>query len=450
MSDTTKLTLDVINEALEGDGIAFRRRTRMQPAGGSGDKIFPPTYEGGKYCEEDRRIEGKDVKCVLVDSVASQANRMELALKEAFYKGKGQDCLVPVIVVDFAAAGLPEVGEVTSLEAPHRIADAILRDSRLGDVIFEESEMGKRFLKATSSSASGLLELCPTALLFGMWNSTGKLGGMGTKVQRAIVSEMVAVEARLGYDVSSRIDPLQIRAGVLVYEASSSDLVLKYTVEADKARKKKEDASGETADSGKKAKGAKPDANLVLYGEEQDSSGKWKGANEAGRPSKVNHGNVTPGLVRDQKTKQVLHRGVTCDYVMQSTVLSLAALRRLRFELPGKEVADVEGRAAVAALGLCAATLMNMSQAYDLRSRCNLAPEASGAWELLDSRGQSTQFSLGLEESTTLLAEAIKAATGKGLPWMRKPLVLEPSSELVGLIKKSQDVAQQERPQGEE
>lgn len=35
------LTLRDITNALEGNGIAFRRRTRLQPAGGPGENIPP-------------------------------------------------------------------------------------------------------------------------------------------------------------------------------------------------------------------------------------------------------------------------------------------------------------------------------------------------------------------------------------------------------------------------
>ncbi|MDW8371775.1 MAG: type I-U CRISPR-associated protein Cas7, partial [Geminicoccaceae bacterium] len=72
---------------------AIRRRQRLQPVGGKGDKIFPPTYpaEGRnqppRHVYEKRKIEGREVWCVLVDSVASQANRLEEALSAAIDEG---------------------------------------------------------------------------------------------------------------------------------------------------------------------------------------------------------------------------------------------------------------------------------------------------------------------------------------------------------------------------
>jgi hypothetical protein len=54
---------------------ALRRRQILQPVGGKGDKIFPPTYPeerrgaGPRHVFERRRIDGADVWCVLIDSV---------------------------------------------------------------------------------------------------------------------------------------------------------------------------------------------------------------------------------------------------------------------------------------------------------------------------------------------------------------------------------------------
>ncbi|HKM55160.1 MAG TPA: type I-U CRISPR-associated protein Cas7 [Isosphaeraceae bacterium] len=82
MSDT--LTLEILQQAVSGTAAAFRCITHYEPAGGVGDKVFPPTYEGGKYATEIRRVDGELVPCVLLDSVQSQANRMELVLLAAW------------------------------------------------------------------------------------------------------------------------------------------------------------------------------------------------------------------------------------------------------------------------------------------------------------------------------------------------------------------------------
>src|ERR671918_95427 len=78
--------LNRIERGCLGQISALRAITRLVPAGGDGDKVFPPTYasEGRNtpphYHEETRLIDGKEVKVVVLDSVQSQANRLEEAL----------------------------------------------------------------------------------------------------------------------------------------------------------------------------------------------------------------------------------------------------------------------------------------------------------------------------------------------------------------------------------
>src|SRR5690606_38816234 len=91
------LTLDVLRAALDGNAAGFRSVTRLEPLGGPDDKLYPPTFgdpvfvpspigedreirRRTKYAVEWRRIGGESKLCVVLDSVASQANRMELAL----------------------------------------------------------------------------------------------------------------------------------------------------------------------------------------------------------------------------------------------------------------------------------------------------------------------------------------------------------------------------------
>jgi CRISPR-associated protein Csb1 len=70
------LTFDDLKAAVSGGAAAFRCRRRLQPGGGEGDKVFPPTFAGAVYAVEQRRIAGREqpVTCVLLDSVQSQAN----------------------------------------------------------------------------------------------------------------------------------------------------------------------------------------------------------------------------------------------------------------------------------------------------------------------------------------------------------------------------------------
>jgi CRISPR-associated protein Csb1 len=399
MSDKGKasaFSLKVLQDALSGSAAAFRCVTEYQPAGGPGDKVFPPTYEGGRYAVETRMgIDGELVDCVLLDSVQSQANRMELALLEAYRAKKLRQ--LPLVVAKFHQEILKKKFSVTSLDAPHRIADAIFRDSLLAGVMFRKSEKGNILDTADVRNATGIFGLCPTALVFGLWDSTGPRGGLGAKFQRALVSEIVGYGAKVGVKTSSRIDPAQIMlgAGPLYGRKEESDAAPHWTL---------------------------------------DSKAGSKKLGKDGKPSEANHGNVTPGITAG---------GFTIEKAVQTTVLSLAALRRLRFPLNGSAesdtTADNTARTVLAALGLAAATLARGDG--DLRSRCQLFPQQQPVWELLDVPGETpTKFSLTSDQAVALLNAAVDQAKKVKLPWEGE-IELKPSDELVELVRRSQELA---------
>lgn len=426
-----KLTLEALRNAVSGTAAAFRCVTEYQPAGGLGDKVFPPTYEGGKYAIETRMIEGQPVQCVLLDSVQSQANRMELALLEVWRTiGKNGKRLIdlPVITVKFDDARLKKPFVVTSLEAPHRVADAILRDSLLDGVAFRKSEKGKLLDTAGLKNATGLFGLCPTALIFGIWDSTGPRGGLGAKFQRALVSEMVGIQGIEGKMTGSRIDPAEIRVdgGPLYERAVINDKAPEWTLDPKSAKLEK--------------------GQPVLYNRNKNDNGK------PGNPSKANHSNFPP-TIKDGS--------FTISRACQTTVLSLTALRRLRFPLNGatdsNQEVDIAARTALAALGLLAAALTR-DESADLRSRCHLVAQQKPVWELIDVPGETPrQFELTGNEAVSLFNDAIDTARKlkvKGsdnkeltLPWEGE-VVLKPSDDLVQLVAKSQELAIHQATEG--
>lgn len=409
------IDLQTLGDAVGGTAAAFRCVTDHQPAGGPGDKVFPPTYEGGKYATEERidPDTGESRPCVLLDSVQSQANRMELALLEAHRAGKVE---LPLLVTRFDQDELPKKFAVTSLEAPHRVADALFRDSLLSGVIFRESVKGAILDTADVRNAAGLFGLCPTALIFGLWDSTGPRGGLGAKFQRAIVSEIVGYDAVGGVKTASRIDPAAVekRAGP-VFRTSSGGWTL-------------------NPDESKKVKG-KP----VLYKHRQHKDVVYdhesgKDIPDQGRPSVINHGNVTPSIEEG---------GFTLSKARQTTTLSLAVLRRLRFPLNGAAESDhnvdLAARTALAALGLTAGSLARVDT--DLRSRCQLFAEQEPVWELLDRPGEPPrEFALRPEDALKLLEAAVAEAKNAGLPW-EGAIELTPSPDLVELVRRSQELA---------
>src|SRR5690554_1785876 len=117
MPSPSKLTLSVLTEAVAGGAVAIRAVTRLAPAGGPADKVFPPTYVKDqqsvtKYAIETRKVDGRDVETVLLDSVAAQANRIEEALLEEWSRGH---LSIPVIAVDFTSIDeLTDLGQLTS------------------------------------------------------------------------------------------------------------------------------------------------------------------------------------------------------------------------------------------------------------------------------------------------------------------------------------------------
>lgn len=396
---TDDLSLNELRDAVARTAAAFRCVTEYQPVGGEGDKVFPPTYEGGRYATEKRRLPGESdpVDCVLLDSVQSQANRMELALLAAWEANRLQ---LPVVTVDFSKHGLSRSLRVTSLEAPHRIADALIRDSRLNGTLFRKSELGKRLDHVDCRNATALFELCPTALIFGMWDSTGPRGGAGAKFQRAVVSEIIGVNAVVGARTSSRIDPAQIVLGAgPLYRSRANGEALPWTLDPDLAETDKK--------------------SPVKLGKD-------------GRPSEANHGNITPTIAEG---------GITISRAIQTTTISLAALRRLRFPVEGETngQADVAARTALAALALCAATLVRELGA-DLRSRCQLFACTPFIWELLDRPAEPPrQFALSADIAVAIYREAVREAIDAGLPWQEEEVVLEPDHELVELVRRSQE-----------
>ena len=388
------LSYDILKTAVAGSAAAFRLTLDLEAVS---PKVFPPTYEGGKYATEERNIGGKTTPCVLLDSVPSQANRMELALQEAWEGGHIQ---LPVVSSDFSAVENPGVPKVTSYQAPHRIVDAILRDSNYKGVKFRDSVIGKELDKLSLGYATPLLQYAPHCLVFGMWDSTGPRGGLGVKFARAIISEIVGVNAVQGRKTSSRIDPLNIR------------------VQSGKLYQAKD--GGWTLDE---AKATKKSAKPVLLGKD-------------GKPSEANHGNVTPSIADGS---------FTIDSAEQTTVLSLPALRRLRFPPKSgtKSTAegDVAARTYLAALGLLGTTL-SIEAGYDLRSRCVLRAKNAVKWELLGKPGDNPEyFTLDKVGAIKLYEDALAAVKAAELPIELKEVVLTPKDELVKLVAESMKLA---------
>ena len=400
------VNLQALKDAVAADA-AIRRVRRLQPVGGQGDKIFPPTYpaernnEPPRHVFERRRIGDGELWCVLIDSVQSQANRLEEALLAASDEESGDGGIeLACVTVDFRGAGLEPLERITSLDAPHRVYDAILRDSLLNGTPFMQSEDGRRLAEAKPAEATALLELSPTALLFGAWHSQGQGGGLGAKFPRALVSEIMGIgtpveevvanqrtgelETRTsGRRTGSRIDPLGIVRGVEIFKgASVSDW----------------------------------NTNRSAAGE---------GAKKV-RPSEINHSNITP---------TVTPLGVTCDYAEHRATITLAGLRRLRF---GGGERDAAGRVLIASLGLLALAEQD-ARGYALRSRCDLVCDGTAPFELVHADGSSEPLELDPASARALYRDSYIRAEAAGFRF--KSLVLKPQNKLIEIVRRSRDLA---------
>jgi CRISPR-associated protein Csb1 len=370
----------------------LRLRLRLQPLYGTGEVVFPCTVAGGKYQTSKRRIPGysESVDCTILDSVQSQANRMEDALLADIRAG---NIFIPHVVTDFSGLGeqlKKPVGAITCFEAPHRLFDAILRDSVDAEGLhFPFTDEGKAAVAANSRDASALFVISPASLLFGSWDSTGVSGGLGEKYTRCVVSELVAVNVERSVRSGTRIDPLNSAGGI------DPGAILKST----------KDSMWQDLAKNRKMK----------------------------KPAELNHGSVP----WEGGSEREPHGGVTCDYIQQSTTLSLPALRQLGFPLDNAE-RSAAARTVLAAIAIHAAAL-NVERGWHLRSRCDLTLDADQGilWEVLGAEGEP--LPLPSTSTRTLLIESIDAAKKTGLPWRDEPIRLVPSKALADLVVKSQE-----------
>ena len=364
---------------------ALRCVRRLQPVGGQGDYVAPPTYldENDKttHVFETRHINNENIQCVLLDSVQSQANRLENALLNAV---RTKDLKIPHVKVDFTKfESVKDIGIITSMDAPHRIFDAIIRDSVLDGEDFLKTGVGKQISAATVNNALSVFSHSPTTLIFGGWNSTGDLGGSGPRFQRCIVSEIVGINIAKSKKPSSRLDPLQIEK-LDIFVSSKTN-----------------------------------------WGMEKIPDSKKK------KPSEINHGNIAPSITE---------LGITMDYALHTTVITLAGLRHLSFPDNSGKIDPQSNLAAWSALASLAmlAVFEQNGNGYSLRSRCDLTPEIpNSGFELIHNDGTVETLKITRDDALALFNESVASAKELGLTWDDEPLEAIPQNRLVALVEES-------------
>ena len=172
------------------DGI--RIDSDLEPLAGPGGAVKPAVYEYGAY-QFDRRWaspdDGEPTQVIVIDNVPSQANRLEEALRRS-----RESTSIPEFVLDLSTlprlpAHLPR--SLSSLQFPHRNADAYLRDSQLDGEDFLKTEIGRAIFGATAETCGPLMSWFPQALLYGFWQSHLGKKRQNTRHARAWVSEIV-------------------------------------------------------------------------------------------------------------------------------------------------------------------------------------------------------------------------------------------------------------------
>lgn len=154
-------------------------REPLIPVEGADGVLFPSTYaadQSGKF-EGGYNIDGdpNGENVALVDSVGSQANRIEPLFAEAAYAS-----LVPQVTITAGAK------KIHLLEAGHRAGDAIVRCSTL------QQELQTAFKALLDGDATSLAKIAPTSLVFGVWDSRDTQA----KMPRLIASTIRAYNVR--------------------------------------------------------------------------------------------------------------------------------------------------------------------------------------------------------------------------------------------------------------
>ena len=365
------------------DGI--RIDSNLESLTGADGLVKPAVYEGGVY-QMDRRwaspADEEPTRVIVIDSVPSQANRLEEALRR-----NRETTRVPEMVLDLSdltnlPAHLPR--RISSLEFPHRNADAYLRDARLKGRDFIKTELGRSIFEATPRRCGPLMAWFPQALLYGFWQSHLGKKRHSTKHARVWVSEIVgwdpaSVESRV---LGLKGDPLNLNTG----ETLTSNPDDRYEWEMGRA----------PVEGGRKDK-----------------------------LSEIGHGQVP--FMGDEAAAAA----VSFSRVTQRATISFAQLRRVSLGAAFGPECDAAARALLVALGLHAHVLA-FGRGFALRSGASLRPiEASAVW--LGANGDRAVHLGGTAATGDLLGAALERARSEGVPldgWDRPALRLAPRDNL--------------------
>ena len=392
---TNKLILD---DLLRGtadssfdDGI--RIDAELTPVGGIGSPVKPAIYEGGNYQSDKRWASPTDdapTPVIVIDNTPSQANRLEEALRLHRDSSKIPEFVLDLSGLSHLPAHLPR--SLSSLQFPHRNADAYLRDATLDGKDFMRTELGKSIFNATAQTCGPLVAWFPQALLYGFWQSHLGKKRQNTKHARAWVSEIIGWQPA---STDTRVlgvkgDPLNLS---VTEEVISRD----------------------------------EDRTVWAFGESKNAVGDSKGKKK--KLSEIGHGQV-PFTGADAAPAPVSFSRIT-----QRATLSFAQLRRVSLGGQASEETDTAMRALLVSLALYAHKLA-FGRGFALRSGAELRPSESVlTW--LGQNGDEAKELGGIEGASALLQSAKAHAASVGVPldgWRAEPTVLLPRKNLENAI----------------
>ncbi len=173
----TEISSDMLDRWATDDAgpVALVMRQRFVSVEGKDGIIFPPTYAMNRTPPYNIDELADGTKVALVDSVGSQANRME-----PLFEQSPLDALVPQVVLEVGEGAARK--EISLFEVGHRIADALVRSTDLHE------EVEAVFTAFANGDAEPMARLAPTSLVFGVWDSRGE----GVKVPRLVNAEIRA------------------------------------------------------------------------------------------------------------------------------------------------------------------------------------------------------------------------------------------------------------------
>lgn len=345
--------------------------------------VLPPTYAEIGHLASHIREDGTH-EYILIESTQSWANRLEELLDRPE---------VGVGALQVSAGGRT----LTVNELPHRVFDALLRDSELAGQPFRATSLGQSLTEARADNATALLQTVPGTLLFGAWDSFAGARMGAAKWPAALSGQIMGFDALQTQKAGIRMDPMNI----------AKDAVTGFKSESR--------AETWTTDEAKAQKDAKGNPVPVE------------------KASEIGHGHILATLS---------NKGAWVSRIELRSSLSLTRLRRYHFPVAGKITAeaDAAARTYLAALGLW---LMHTRMMAGLELRAGAELDATEAAFLLRSPLQAdTVLALSAESVSQALAQAIADAKAAGFEFAAA-MQFTASARLEQLIKTSESLLSQ-------